>query len=220
MNNKALPEVKTAEKTGPSNQNRVNKKCRQLIYLYQGKFNGLMMDPLAFIAGTKILNRNICMFRDQDRTYYHGRIDNEMTDIQATLNWQLGHKNALFAHTDELYCGGTSNGAYAAILCGHYLKADAVYAFSPQTVIDPSRIIAGISIPRAHLDLCDVLANSNGKTRFNIYYCEDNEVDRAHAEHISHCPNVSLHPVAGDSHNILATEGGKAVLPDLFPSFK
>ena len=203
---------------------RPNRKSNQLIHMYSGVRGGMMMEPLQFISGAGILDRHLVVFRDPENQFYHGKISPEMNNIDANIQWQR-ESVAEKAHITELYCAGTSLGAYAALLFGHYLEADAVHAFGPITKIDMSwwaRQDMKISIPRPpvprhHLNLATLLANWNGKTQFHIYYSAGNEFDAEEAGRMSECPNVHLHPIPGTNHNIFACDEGKALLPSIFP---
>ena len=149
---------------------RPNLNCQQLIYVYQGWMGELFMKPLKFAKYANIWKRNLVMFRDPDRSCYHSN----NIDINAEIKWQRQYREDC-KHVKELYCTGTSAGGYAAILFGHYLKADAVFALGAFTKLDldrilddpkmPNKSIDQSAIPAAHMDLRKLLNNWNGKTK-------------------------------------------------------
>lgn len=180
------------------------------------------MDPLKFAKSAGIWKRNLVMFRDPDRSCYHGN----NIDIHAEIEWQRKYREDC-THVKELYCTGTSAGGYASILFGHHLRADEVFAFGAYTRIDldsilndpkmPNKSIDQNAFPEAHLDLAKLLSDWNGKTRYTLIYAEGCSTDREQAEHIAHCPGVTLHPVTGDNHNIFESVDPDVLLKSIFP---
>ena len=75
-------------------------------------------------------------------------------------------------HVRKTYCSGPSSGGYAAILFGHYLHVDVVFAFAPVTLInlDDLKRFGGSKevwrITEQHRDLAKLLAKHNGRTRY------------------------------------------------------
>jgi len=206
----------------PNNQEavcitRFVEQSSQMIYLYQGGGNMLFLRPLEFIRFSGASSRNIAMFRDFSSSYFHSYIHPDWPDIEAAI----ANQQRIFdscTQASELYCAGTSMGAYSAVLFGHYLKADIVYAFAAQTRISDIALshIRG-EMPPAHRDLALLLSEWNGRTRYRMYYCEGFERDRQAAERIAHCQGVELMPLPGNDHNIfLHTDPGE-LLPGLFP---
>lgn len=201
---------------------RPNVKSGQLIHLYQGFQNGLMMEPLQFISGAKILDRHLIMFRDPHNRFYHGEICELFPDIETNIEWQKNNIKQ-HDHVNKLYCTGTSAGAYAAILFGHYLEADAVYAFGANTEVDMDwwvRQEEAPVIPEQHQNLSKLLENWNGKTKYHLYYSVGHDFDREQAQRLKDCPGVVLHAIPGTSHNIFESKEGKALLPKIFPTYK
>jgi hypothetical protein len=209
----------------PSNANvfveRLNPKSSQFIQLYQGVDGGLAMKPLQFIAEAKILDRNLTMFRDPLKSFYHGNLSDDMYDIHSHIEWQKSNL-AQKPHIDQLFCTGTSAGAYASILFGHYLEADEVHAFGAFTKIPPESLdeVKDLpEIPEEHLDLQKLLSNSNGKTQFHLYYSQGHFADYLQNDRMAGLPGVHLHPIPGNLHNVFASPEGKALLPNIFPPF-
>ena len=188
-----------------------------MVCLYQGVGQMLFLPPLEFIRLSGASSRNIAMFRDFSSSYFHGYIHPDWPNIDAAIANQRRIVESCTQAT-ELYCAGTSMGAYSAILFGHYLKADIVYAFGAQTRISDA-VLAGIGggVPPAHRDLALLLSDWNGRTRYRLYYCENFAPDRKAAQSIAHCPGVELQPLPGSDHNMFIHTDPRELLPGLFP---
>jgi hypothetical protein len=112
-------------------------------------------------------------------------------------------------HIRETFSFGPSAGGYAAILFGHYLQVDVVYAFAPVTLInlDDLRKYGGRKdvsrITEEHRDLALLLAKHNGRTRYKLFYCDGSPRDRTYAEHLRGLPGVELYPQPGHTHNVI-----------------
>ncbi|MEH6552271.1 MAG: hypothetical protein V7744_20015 [Pseudomonadales bacterium] len=205
----------------PNNQEavcvtRFKSGCPQLVFIYQGRAGGLFMPPLNFLRLSGAARRNMAMFRDFGRNYYHGEIHPDWPNIDVTLENQRQIK-AQCTDASELYCSGTSAGGYAAILFGHYLQADIVYAFGAQTLVERDSSDAELDFPPAHRDLSILLKNWNGKTRYKLYYAVGCKADRIYAERMAGCPGVELCPVPGSSHDVFEEIDEVVLLGGLFP---
>jgi hypothetical protein len=208
--------------TNPDNQNavcitRFVEESSQMVFLYQGIQGQLFLPPLDFIRLSGAAGRNIAMYRDFSRSYFHGRIHPDWPDIETAIaNQQRIYDSCLQA--TELYTLGTSTGGYCSILFGHYLKADIVYAFAAQTAIN-RRLLANIPVdlPPEHRDLSLLLSDWNGRTRYRMYYCEGFAEDREAAERVAECPGVELVPLPGSQHNIFNEVDAEELLTGLFP---
>lgn len=175
---------------------------RELFYLFTGGAGGLMVSPLVFFHVARLVEQNLVMFRDPQRRFYQDGIDEERNSIGRLVEWQRSFRNSL-PHVDRLYCLGTSMGAYAALLCGHMLGADDVWAFGPFTKLPPEYTLA--STPPEHRDLSLLLGRSDTNTRYHVYYNEGYEPDRNEALNVAACRGVSLYPQSGEGHNVVGT---------------
>jgi hypothetical protein len=125
-------------------------------------------------------------------------------------------------HVRQTYCSGPSSGGYAAILFGHYLQVDVVYAFAPVTLIDLHDLKKyggrkDISrITEEQRDLALLLAKHNGRTRYKIFFCDWHIRDRTYAERIQHLPGVELYPQPGTTHNVIQVMYETGRLRELF----
>lgn len=198
---------------------RVQKNCRQLFILYQGLAGRMMMDPLQFLHEARLTDRNLVMIRDRSRAYYQQGLGPDVPNLQAFEAWQR-HWMSKLPHAPDLYCVGSSSGAYAALLCGHWLKAKEVFAFAPPTNLAPLLLEEKIECAdRRYLDLKSVLTQGNGVTKYHIYYNESSVVDRDAAHYLKECPGVELHPEGGTGHGVIIHLNKIGKLQTLMPAF-
>jgi hypothetical protein len=195
----------------------------RLFFVFQGFAMKIQMDPLAFLRETGLLDDNIVMLGDDQRLYYHGGINEEMPDVAGICSRLAAIREDL-PHVQQVNCLGSSAGAYAAILFGHYLKVDTVYAFAPQTLIDPVQLQAATGrtdtwrIPEHHRDLAKVLADYNGTTSYKVFYSERSAQDRSFAERIAECGGVQLEPQPGRSHAVVVEMHKRGLLRGVIES--
>lgn len=180
----------------------------QLYYVFHGMAGALGIQPLMVLRETGLIRSNLILLKDHYRFFYHAGLNREITDTEALIAHLRRCREAL-PHIRQTYCFGPSAGGYAAILFGHYLQVDAVYAFAPATLInlrdlkkyggrkDVSRI------SEQHRDLARLLAEHNGRTRYKIFFCEGCRRDRTYARHLENSPGVDLYPQPGNTHNVI-----------------
>jgi hypothetical protein len=100
------------------------------------------------------------------------------------------------------------------------LKAKEVFAFAPPTDLRPFLAEEKIECPdRRYVDLKPVLAQSNGVTKYHIYYNESSVVDRDAAIYLKDCPGVELHPEGGSGHGVIIHLNKIGKLQTLMPPF-
>ncbi len=180
----------------------------ELFYIFQGRRARQLMEPLTFLRATGLIDVNLVLARDVNQFFYHGGISTELPDFESLHARLLAARNAL-PQVQRSYTLGASMGGHAAIVFGHYLEADVVYAFSPQTLIDLPRLGRMARrkdtwrFPPEHVDLALLLARHNGRTRYRLFYCADSPRDREFAERLRDCPGVELCPQPGDSHQVV-----------------
>jgi hypothetical protein len=123
---------------------------------------------------------------------------------------------------------GPSAAAFAAIVLGHLIAADFVHAFSPYTDLTPATLAATGDRERfatvharleklpataqRFLDLRALLGEWNGKTRYNVHYCEYSAVDVTRCTHLAGLPGVVMRPHACDRHGVTRWLAGKGQL--------
>ena len=157
---------------------------------------------------TSLLRRNLVLIRDYYRFSYHAGLTPQLPDV-ASVTDRLRAIRRGMRHVERTFCIGKCVGGYGALLFGHHVRVDVVYAFGAYTRIDERALRRYRRVPRhwkvlaAHQDLSRLLAAHNGRTRYEVFYCEDNARDRDHAESIGDCPGVVLRPLAGDSHRVI-----------------
>jgi hypothetical protein len=168
-----------------------------------------------FVETTGALHYSRILCRDPNRLWYHEGIDDERADIRALLDSMREHIDAL-APQAKLFIGN-SVGGYAALLFGHFLGADSVHAFAPQTCLLPDyvrrhrdldtpekadaydRLWASRAAEWEWFDLNTVLEEHNGRSTYFVHYCADSEPDRHAARWIAGRDGVRLctYPCAG-----------------------
>ena len=193
----------------------------QLYYVFHGMAGGLGIQPLTVMRETGLLQANLVLLKDYYRFFYQAGLNREITDVDATIAHLRKCREGL-PHVQQTFCSGPSSGAYAAILYGHYLQVDIVYAFAPVTLInvDDLRRFGGVKdverITEQHRDLAKLLAKHNGKTRYKLFYCDGNVRDRKYAEHLQHLPGVELCPQPGTTHNVIQSIYESGRLREIF----
>jgi len=180
----------------------------QLYYMFHGMAGGLGIQPLTVLRESGLIHSNLVLLKDYYRFFYQAGLNREITDVNAIIA-RLRRCSEDLPHVRQTFCCGPSSGGYAAILFGHYLQVDVVYAFAPVTLInlDDLKKYGGrkdISrITEEQRDLALLLAKHNGRTRYKIFFCEWHIRDRTYAERIQHLPGVELYPQPGTTHNVI-----------------
>jgi hypothetical protein len=195
---------------------RLRPDCKQLLFLYQGGAGRFYMSPLRFLRLSGAKQRSLVMFRDPRANYYHGEIHPGRRGIDQTIESQRQIRDEC-TQANQLYCSGTSMGAYAALLFGHYLKADVVHAFGAKTLVNRENVHPRIVIPDEHEDLSRLLSNWNGHTRYKLYYSDGYQPDCVEAQRLANCPGVELIPLPGVEHNVFKDVDTRKLLGSLFP---
>ena len=198
---------------------RFRPESNQMLFLYQGGAGMFFMPPMRFLRYCGANKRNLSLLRDPRTNYYHGQLNADCPDIEATIESQRQLKRQC-THATQFFTSGTSMGAYASILFGHYLDVDCVYAFGARSQISEELVDPSIDIPPEHRDLSVLLSNWNGRTRYRVYYCEGFEPDRTAAERIGGCPGVELFPMPGNTHNVFKNINARKLLGEMLPPHK
>ena len=180
----------------------------QLHYVFHGMAGGLGLQPLTVLRESGLIHHNLVLLKDYYRFFYQAGLNREITDVDAIIERLRACREEL-PHVRQTFTSGPSSGAYAAILFGHYLQVDVVYAFAPVTLInlDDLKKYGGSKnterITEQHRDLARLLAKHNGRTRYKLFYCDGHGRDRKSAERLQHLPGVELHPQPGTTHNVI-----------------
>lgn len=193
----------------------------QLYYVFHGMAGGLGIQPLTVLRESGLIYNNLVLLKDYYRFFYQAGLNREITDLDATIT-RLRRCREELPHVRQTFCSGPSSGAYAAILFGHYLQVDVVYAFAPVTLInlDDLKKYGGSKdisrITEEHRDLARLLAKHNGRTRYKLFYCEGHGRDRTYAERLQHLPGVELCPQPGTTHNVIQAIHESGRLREIF----
>lgn len=190
--------------------------CAQLFMLFTGMRGQMMMPPMTFIEQTKLVDRNLFMVRDLNECCYQRGVSKDLPDIPSFLNWQKMAVRA-FPNVREVYCIGSSAGAYGALLVGHFLKVKQVFAFAPPVPVSTGERISYVD--ERYCDIGAVLAQGNGVTQYEVYYNEATDVDRVAAERLRGLPGVTLHPQQGSGHAVILHMAKEGQLATLLPPF-
>jgi hypothetical protein len=193
----------------------------QLYYVFHGMAGALGIQPLTVLRETGLIHHNLVLLKDYYRFFYQAGLNPEITDIDAVIA-RLRRRREELPHVRQTFCCGPSSGGYAAILFGHYLQVDVVYAFAPVTLIklnDLKKYGGRKEISRIteeHRDLARLLAKHNGRTRYKIFFCDWHIRDRTYAERIQHLPGVELYPQPGTTHNVIQVMYESSRLREVF----
>jgi hypothetical protein len=179
-----------------------------LYYVFHGMAGGLGIQPLTVLRETGLIHNNLVLLKDYYRFFYQAGLNPEIRDNDAIVA-RLRRCREELPHVRQTFCCGPSSGGYAAILFGHYLQVDMVFAFAPVTLInlDDLKRFGGCKdisrITEEHRDLARLLSNYNGRTRYKIFYCDGHVRDRRYAERLQDLPGVELCPQPGTTHNVI-----------------
>jgi hypothetical protein len=189
----------------------------QLFFIYTGRSRGVGVDPLDFFKQTRLFERNVVIFQDRFRACYQRGISPAIPSFESLLQWQTTLLASL-VHVRRVFCLGTSLGGYAALLAGHTLAVERVWAFGPRTVLSDEPDERRTSGSPHRGDLGVALSRDNGTTAFDVYYNEGHAEDAAAANRLAHCPRVTLSPQRGDGHNVVKTLLDRGTLVTLLPA--
>jgi len=176
---------------------------------------------LTVLRETGLIHNNLVLLKDYYRFFYQAGLNSDITDVDATIA-RLRRCREELPHVRQTFCCGPSSGGYAAILFGHYLQVDVVYAFAPVTLMNLDNLKRfGVSketwrTTEQHRDLARLLAKHNGRTRYKIFFCNGHVRDRKYAEHLQNLPGVELCPQPGTTHNVIQAINESGRLGEIF----
>lgn len=183
------------------------RKCAQLFFVFPGARRAATGHNPLYLLLHGLGNRNLAFIRDAGTDFFDNGISDELPTLDSVVEWQLDHITRLDG-VQDVYCLGTSSGGYAAIMFGHVLGANEVFAIAPT---GPKRVAI----------LRDLLTDWNGITDYHIYYSPTVEMDRRFAETLAECPHVILHPSSHpmDNHMLMRQMANRGDLEAIFPPF-
>ena len=104
--------------------------CSQLFFVFTGIIQKVLgLPPLDFLQKARLANRNFVVLKDPSKRGFRCGVSDEIPDLESLFDWQRNYVLGL-SHVREVYCIGVSAGAIPAIMAGHYLGAEGVWAFS------------------------------------------------------------------------------------------
>ena len=185
-----------------------------LIIAFSGGAQKLDVPVHEFFETTKTLGYDRILLWDKHYMFYHYGVDRQRRDWPSLLRYLKEEIARL--QPKKVLCVGTSSGGYAALIAGHYLGADFVHAFGPQTKIALDREAVRharhpthrwrLSISRRALkealDLVPLLRDFNGRTRYFVHYGTGHEIDTGFAERIAGLPSVTTLGYPSNAHAI------------------
>lgn len=184
----------------------------QLYFVYTGGAKKLGVDPRLFFKRTGLFERNVALFRDEHNAFYMNGLSASIDSFDALLAWHHDFR-ARLPQVKRVFCIGTSMGAYAAILFGHLLKAERVWAFGPPvTILDEFP-----EAPAERTDLARLLGTPNGVTAYDVHFSEGCAPDVEAASRIAACQGVRLIPHPGSDHDLVKTLLARGVLDKILP---
>ena len=185
-----------------------------LIVAFGGFAGGLGIHPSEFFELTKDVRASRIFMRDLRKVWYQRGLPGVATDIDGIASFLAEKREEIEASRVVLV--GNSMGGYAAIVLGILLDADRVLAFAPQTFIDrPHRFVhrdrrcsellrnVHRTPGRRYLDVKPLLRRLNPTCETDMFYCQDDRLDRIHAERLSFAPNVHTHALSEGGHSVI-----------------
>ena len=216
-----------------------NPACRQVFIIFSGG-ETLATDQnssaQSFLEAAGLVDRNVILLRDSSVSFYTQGVSADCASAVELLAWLRGYLHALPA-VDEVYCVGSSQGAYAALIYGRYLNATTVWTFGLPLLVFPDELAnnASMHLGPEHLarltkspppgpfdwNALRVLSEVQGLTEYRILFASENRNDRAVAERMRGLPRVVLQPQPGGDHRLIVSMLKKPdSLRSLFPAFR
>jgi fatty-acyl-CoA synthase len=180
-----------------------NTCSRSLVVQFRGGAFDLVagIPPREFMSATGLADHNLIMLRDSRGKFYVEGVSPDIASFESLMIWLRGFIHGM-GNIQQIYCVGTSMGAYAALRAGKPLGATAVWAFGPAE-------------PGHGPKLLDALSQGDGDVEYHIWYGAQNARDRDVAESLIALPGVHAHAVPTDSHWVASVLRERGELPRL-----
>ncbi len=195
-----------------------------LIISFTGFGGGLMSSPHDFFSTTLLMGCNRILIKDPSRRLCLGGIGGESNSLER-LRERL-QKDMEEIGARRTFCIGTSGGGFPAILFGHLLQVQTVYAFSPITMAGirqgfrlgnwkrllryirrySYQIINMYRLPPRvwrYFYLKKILQHHNGVTRYQIFVGNEVREDILMAIELEELPGVTITSLPCASHNVV-----------------
>jgi len=199
-----------------------------LLITFGGMAKGVVIPPFEFFNLTSEYKVKKLYIRDLYQFWYHHGLPGITDNIDGIARYLLQAFKE--QRVERKIILGNSMGGYAAILFGCLVKADEVHAFSPKTFITPLKRLVYFdlwnrkqvwnlqwdkNVQREYFDLKKVLAKSNNKTKYNLYFSIQQRIDRIHSIRMQQIPNVLLHPYKEGGHKLVKYLMDSGILKDI-----
>jgi hypothetical protein len=190
---------------------------RALLVTFGGMRSLVGIPSFEFVRLTGEIPVKRLFVRDPRQSWYHRGMPKHGRSL-ASVAEAVG--DLLARHeVERLVMTGNSAGGYAALVFGTLLGADVVFAFAPQTVLDP-RLLAEMNDHRWD-DLLAPLIKKGAleerwsdlglalpearrtDTRYNIYFDEHIRGDRLHAERLRDVEGARLYRFGRGGHDLV-----------------
>ncbi|WP_105244574.1 hypothetical protein [Psychrobacter sp. Marseille-P5312] len=184
----------------------LNKNSTTTLVVFSGMARRPSMAVKEFYRSLSGRDVNIIFLKDFYQCWYEKGLIGITDDFQSTAEYIL---SIIPEKTKNLIFLGTSAGGYAAIKAGVTLNANRVVALSPQTNINRRVFnmfksydseINGLDLSKEKVDLKSFLDLSSYSGELEIYYGENNNVDRAAALRLQEY--ASLKSLPTNTHNV------------------
>jgi len=193
----------------------------RLLIAFTGFQGALTMAPFDFFSASGHLGSSRILLRDPTHLMYLTGCPPDAPGFLPLL--ERLRKEIDLLSPQRITCVGTSSGGYAAMLFGHLLEVDRVHAFAPSAFasvwmtiqrrdwqqvrqrISPRHFLLELRIPWSlwkYRDLPGVLRQGNGKTRYTVHVCAQNEHDMKRAGYFSDCPQVEIAAHECNTHQV------------------
>lgn len=195
------------------------KTSKNLVILFPDIARKMNLPLEDFLKASELETHSIIIVDDNSRRMGLAGMPPEADAFEGLLQW-LGKKIELAA-PEKLIVTGHSMGGFAALLYGHFLKADLVVSFAPYTYLsrslgiklkDPELQERKTSLNRletipiqlhALFDLKQILSNWNQHTDYYINVSRYHYVDYKRALYLKESPNVHIVPQPYNSHAVI-----------------
>jgi len=191
----------------------LNKASKDLVIVFTGMNNKFGVDLQAVYDALPAEKPNFLALADPRQMIYLTGLPAYGRNLEETLEG-LKAQVAAWGLT-SIYTIGNSGGSYASIYYGVRLGAKRSLAFAPFTCFLPAfeprsqlflskknrdRDALGRATPEL-LDLAVAVPRYNQGTEIRIYYAQDHDNDRKHAEHMEDVEGVTVVPVTYSSRH-------------------
>lgn len=195
----------------------ISPTASSLIIAFGGIGGEMMIPPFEFFKTMEGIDAHRLFVRDRSRAWYQKGVDGfgeSIADIAASCR-----AVATACGAQRVVCIGNSAGGFAALVVGSLLGADQIVAFAPQTFVDRWNRVRFLDLRfrnyiqnarrvRRSLRFTDArpVVKSFGTPQrvIDIFFSEDDRLDRIHSSRLGGLAGVRLHPLRlGLGHGVV-----------------